>query len=41
VQKNGISYALGLMQSIAYRWNGLVNRETAIVVEMTLHVGIK
>jgi hypothetical protein len=30
-----------LMRSIAYRRNRLVNRKTAIVVKMTLHVGIK
>jgi hypothetical protein len=41
VRKNGIRYALGLTRSIAYRRNCLVNRNPDIVVEMTLHVGIK
>jgi hypothetical protein len=40
VRKNGISYAVGLMQSIAYCWIRLVNRKTAIVAKMTPHVGI-
>jgi hypothetical protein len=40
MQKNGIPYAVGLMRSIAYRWNHLVNRKTAIIVTMTHHVGI-
>ena len=31
----------GFTRSIAYRRNRLVNRKTAIVVKMTLHVGIK
>ena len=30
-----------MMRSIAYRRNRLVNRKTAIVVKMTLRVGIK
>jgi hypothetical protein len=37
VRKNGIRYALGLTRSIAC----LVNRNPDIVVEMTLHIGIK
>ncbi len=41
VQKNGIPYAVSLTRSIAYRRNRLVNRKTAIIVNMTLHVGIK
>jgi hypothetical protein len=41
VRKNGIPYALGLTQSIAYRQNFLINKNPYIVVEMTLHVGIK
>jgi hypothetical protein len=41
VRKNGIPYALGLTRSIAYPRNCLVNRNPDIVVEMTLHVGIK
>jgi hypothetical protein len=41
VRENGIPYALGLTRSIAYRRNRLVNRKTAIIVSMTLHVGIK
>jgi hypothetical protein len=41
VRKNGIRYALGLTRSIAYRRNCLVNRNPDIVVEMTLHVGVK
>jgi hypothetical protein len=41
VRKNGIPYALGLMRSIAYRRNCLVNRNPDIIVEMTLHVGKK
>jgi hypothetical protein len=41
VRKNGISYAVGLMRSIAYRRIRLVNRKTAIIVKMTLHVGIR
>ncbi len=40
VRKNGIPYAVGLMRSIGYRQNRLVNRKTAIIVKMTLHVGI-
>jgi hypothetical protein len=40
VRKNGISYAVGLMRSIAYRQICLVNRKTAIVAKMTPHVGI-
>ena len=38
--KNGISYAVGLMRSIAYRRIHLVNKKTAIVAKMTPHVGI-
>ncbi len=38
VWKNGISYAVGLMRSIAYRGIRLVNRKTAIVAKMILHV---
>ncbi len=41
VWKNGISYAVGLMRSIAYCRIRLVNRKTAIVAKMTLHVGIR
>ncbi len=41
VQKHGISYALGLMRSIAYRRICLVNRKTAIAAKMTLHVRIR
>jgi hypothetical protein len=41
VQKNGISYAVDLMQSITYRRICLVNRKTAIVAKMTPHVGIR
>jgi len=40
VWKNGISYAVGLMGSIAYRRIRLVNKKTAIVANMTLYVGI-
>ncbi len=40
VRKNGISYAVGLMRSIAYRRIRLVNRKTAIIARMTPHVGI-
>jgi hypothetical protein len=40
VRKNGISYAVGLMRSIAYRRIRLVNRKTSIVAKMTPHVGI-
>ena len=40
-RKNEISYAVGLMRSIAHCWIRLVNRKTAIVAKMTLHVGIK
>ena len=40
VRKNGISYAVGLMRSIAYHQICLVNRKTAIVAKMTPHVGI-
>ncbi len=36
-----IPYALGLTQSIAYCRNCLVNKETAIIVKMTLCVGIR
>jgi hypothetical protein len=39
--KNGIPYALGLAWIFAYCRNCLVNRKTAIIVKMTLHVGIK
>ena len=38
VWKNVIPYALGLTRSIAYLRNCLVNRKTAIIVKMTLHV---
>ena len=38
--KNGISYAVGLTRSNAYRRNRLVNRKTAIVAKMTRHVRI-
>ena len=41
VWKNVIPYALGLTRSIAYLRNCLVNRKTAIIVKMTLHVGIR
>ncbi len=41
VRTNGISYALGLMRSIAYCQICLVNRKTDIVANMTLHVGIE
>ena len=41
VQKNVIPYAVGLTRSIGYRWNCLVNRKTAIIVKMTLHVGTR
>jgi len=40
VRKNGNSYAVGLMRSIAYRRIRLVNKKTAIVAKMTPHVGI-
>ncbi len=40
VRKNGISYAVGLMWSIAYHWIRLVNRKTAMIAKMTLKVGI-
>ena len=40
VWKNGISYAVGLIRSIAYRRIRLVNKKTAIVANMTFHVGI-
>ena len=40
VQKNGISYAVGLIRSIEYRLICLVNRKTAMVAKMTLKVGI-
>ena len=40
VWKNGISYAVGLMQSISYCWIRLVNRKTAIVAKMNPHIGI-
>jgi len=40
VWKNGISYAVGLMRSIAYRRIRLINKKTAIVAKMTPHVGI-
>jgi hypothetical protein len=40
VRKNGISYAVGLMRSIAYCRIRLVNRKTSIVAKMTPHVGI-
>ncbi len=41
VRKNGIPFSLGLMWSIAYHRNCLVNRKTAIVVKMTVNVGIQ
>ena len=41
VRKNVILNTLGVMWSIPYRKNCLVNRKTAIIVELTLHVGIK
>ncbi len=41
MRKNGIPNAVGLTWSIAYRRNHLVNRKTAIVVKMTLHLGIR
>jgi hypothetical protein len=41
VGKNGISYAVGLMRSIAYPLICLVNRKTHLVANMTLHVGIE
>ncbi len=41
VWKNGMSYAVGLMRSIAYRRIRHVNKKTAIVAKMTPHVGIK
>jgi len=34
-------YALGLMRSIVYHRNRLANRKTAIIVKVTLRVGIK
>jgi hypothetical protein len=34
VRKNGISYAVGLMRSVAYCQICLVNRKTAIVAKM-------
>jgi hypothetical protein len=40
VWKNGISYAVGLMRSIAYHRICLVNRKTVIVAKMTPHLGI-
>ena len=40
-RKNGILFALGLTWSIAYCQNCLVNRNPDIIVQMTLHVGIK
>jgi hypothetical protein len=40
VWKNGISYTVGLMRSIAYCQICLVNRKTAIVAKITPHVGI-
>jgi hypothetical protein len=40
VRKNEISYAVGLMRSIAYCRIRLVNRKTAIVAKMTPRVGI-
>ncbi len=35
------SACTGFMRSISYRRNRLVNRKTAIVVKMTLHVGTR
>jgi hypothetical protein len=40
VWKNGISYTVGLMWSIAYHRIRLVNRKTAMFAKMTLKVGI-
>ena len=39
VQKNGISYAVGLMRSIAYRRIRLVNRKTAMAFKPSTNVG--
>ena len=41
VQKNWISYAVGLMWSITYPRICLVNRKTDIVAKMALHIGIE
>jgi hypothetical protein len=40
VWKNGISYTVGLMRSMAYCRICLVNKKTAIVAKTTPHVGI-
>jgi len=40
VRKNVILYALDLRWSITYHQSCLVNRKTAIVINMSLHVGI-
>ncbi len=39
VRKNGISYAVGLMRSIAYRRIRLVNRKTAMAFKPSTNVG--
>jgi hypothetical protein len=41
VQKNVIPNTLGVTRSIAYRQNRLVNKKTAIIIKMILHLGIK
>ncbi len=41
VGKYAISNTLGVTQSITYLQNCLVNRKTAIIVKLTIHVGIK
>ena len=41
VRKNIIPYILDLRRSIKYLQNCLVNRKTAIVVNMTLHEGTR
>jgi hypothetical protein len=41
VQKNVIPYGVGLTRGIGYCPNCLVNRKIAIIVKMTLHVGIR
>jgi hypothetical protein len=41
VRKNVIPYGVGLTGSIGYCRNRLANRKTAIIVKMTLHVGIR
>jgi hypothetical protein len=40
VRKNGISYEVGLTWKIGHHRNRPANRKTAIIVKMTLHVGI-